>query len=88
MSGGARKEKDRRKEKLEKEESGSCSGRDHKEEESRAADAPLGIFPLSPHFSEQFLFTVNINNVFFPKNQNLHLSFQGQEWKKKEGKNY
>lgn len=30
-------------------------------------------------FSEQFLFTVNINNVFFPKNQNLHLSFQGQE---------
>lgn len=39
-------------------------------------------------FSEQFLLTVNTNNVLFPKNQNLHLSFQGQLIKggKKEGK--
>lgn len=49
-SGGAGKEKDRRKEKLEKEESGSWGGRGPQEEEPRAADAPLGAFLLSSRY--------------------------------------
>lgn len=47
-SAGAGKEKDRREEKLEKEESGSWGGRGPREEEAHAADAPLGTFLLSP----------------------------------------